>query len=119
MRLLPILLLLFGSTATVQQPPRDERRISAQNTFAEAEQLSVQQTADSERKAIAKYEAALSLYHDLAEQNGEALTLTKIGRAYDALSEKQKALGYYNRALTLYRALDERIREAEALLFVS
>src|SRR5437899_1517779 len=85
-----VLFLVPGLVATA----RIQDRSAADKVFAEAERLSAEQTAESRRSAIIKYQEALSLYRTLDERGQEALTLVRIGRAYDALSEKRTSLDY-------------------------
>ena len=94
---------------------RDRNRVAAQKVFEEANQLREQQTAESRRKAIQKYEETLPMWRETGDRSGEANTLSQIGRLYALLSEKQKALEYYGQALTLYRAIEDRHHEANTL----
>ncbi|WP_445246367.1 CHAT domain-containing protein [Microcoleus sp. OTE_8_concoct_300] len=88
---------------------------AAERAFTEGLQLFKQGTAESLRKAIAKWEEALKLYREAGDRRGEARTLTWIGAVYSALGEKQKALEYYSQSLTLSRAVGDRRGEAVTL----
>ncbi|HEV8130589.1 MAG TPA: CHAT domain-containing tetratricopeptide repeat protein [Acidobacteriota bacterium] len=121
--LLITFLVLHGSISAApngkDHPTRDSKRVAAEQAFKEGETLRAQATAPSFRKSIEKYQEALSFFREIADRDAEARTLTGIGRAYDALSEKRKALDYYNQALPLYRALDNRSKEASVLYYIA
>jgi CHAT domain-containing protein/Tfp pilus assembly protein PilF len=87
----------------------------AEKALKEGLQLYQQGTAESLRKAIAKFEEALKLYRATGDRNMEASTLSKIGRTYDHLGEKQKALEYHSQSLPLFRAVGDRSEEAVTL----
>ncbi|MEG4167321.1 MULTISPECIES: tetratricopeptide repeat protein [unclassified Microcoleus] len=87
----------------------------AEKALTEGVQLYQQGTAESLRKAIAKWEEALKLYREAGDRNKEAVTLNNIGLVYSALGEKQKALEYYNQSLPLSRAVGDRSMEAVTL----
>lgn len=95
--------------------PQDTAQISADRSFAEAQLLQGQGTAQSRRKAIEKYEATLPLMQAAGNVGGEALTLHSVGLIYDSLGEKQKALDYYNLALELMRKAGDQKGEALTL----
>ncbi|HEY9600532.1 MAG TPA: CHAT domain-containing protein [Allocoleopsis sp.] len=78
-------------------------------------QLYRQQTAESLRQAIAKWEEALSLYRAVGDKKQEAVTLSNIGGVYDALGEQQKALDYYNQSLPVSRAVGDKAQEVLTL----
>src|SRR5262245_49109952 len=78
---------------------QDTNRTIARKVFAEGERLRKQETAESLRKAIEKYDEALRHFRVLADYRGEASTLDSIGITYNLLEEKQKALECYNQAL--------------------
>ena len=65
-----------------QQPAAAEQeatRAAAKRAFQEGEQLHKQGTAESLRRAIAKYEEALPLYRAAGDSRSEAVTLNNIG----------------------------------------
>jgi CHAT domain-containing protein/tetratricopeptide (TPR) repeat protein len=98
-----------------QAVAKDYDRVAAERTFLEAEQLRVQGTAESLRKAIDKYEETLPLQRKLEDRLGEATTLNLIGVRYWDLGDNQKALAYYGQALPLFRALGKPKEEARVL----
>ncbi|TAE00127.1 MAG: CHAT domain-containing protein [Oscillatoriales cyanobacterium] len=79
------------------------------------ESQAVEGTAESLRKAIAKFEEALKLYREAGDRSGEATTLSGIGNVYSDLGEQQKALEYLSQSLTLIRAVGDRDGEATTL----
>jgi CHAT domain-containing protein/Tfp pilus assembly protein PilF len=99
----------------VSQQSGGNRAAAAERAFTEGDQLYQQGTAQSLRKAIAKWEEALKLYREAGDRRGEANTLTNIGQVYSDLEEKQKALEYYSQSLPLSRAVGDRKQEATIL----
>ena len=99
----------------VSQQSGGNRAAAAERAFTEGDQLYQQGTAQSLRKAIAKWEEALKLYREAGDRRGEAFTLTNIGQVYSDLEEQQKALEYYSQSLPLSRAVGDRKQEATIL----
>jgi len=99
----------------VSQQSGENRVADAQRAFTEGDQLYQQGTAQSLRKAIAKFEELLKLYRQAGDRAGEATTLDRIGKVYSDLGEKQKALEYYSQSLPLSRAIGDRSGEAVTL----
>jgi CHAT domain-containing protein/tetratricopeptide (TPR) repeat protein len=94
---------------------QDRSRVLAESAFAEGKALELRRTAESLKRAIAKYEEALGQYRVAGDRSGEAATLYNIGLVYDSLGEKQRALDCYNQALALMRAAGDRGGEATTL----
>src|SRR4030095_12492383 len=69
--------------------------------IAVAFELERKQTKDDWRKAIQKYEEALSQWQSINDKAWEANTLYLIAGAYINLAEKQKAFDFANRAVSL------------------
>ena len=92
---------------------------AAERVLTEGEQLYQQGTAESLRKAIAKFGEALKLYREVGDRSQEARTLNKIGLVYSKLGEKQKALEYYSQSLPLSRAVGDRSGEANTLINIA
>ena len=99
----------------VSQQSGGNRAAAAERAFTEGDRLYQQGTAQSLRKAIAKWEEALKLYREAGDRRGEAFTLTNIGQVYSDLEEQQKALEYYSQSLPLSRAVGDRKQEASIL----
>src|SRR5689334_23246312 len=99
------LLLLIGPAAMAQESNHIDDQAAAQKAFEEGEQLLAQRTAESLRKAIERYEAALPFYRAAGDRRREAITLHNIGLVYKNLGEFWKALDYYNQALLLRRVV--------------
>ena len=95
---------------------KDRIHVAALKSFEEANQLRDQQTAESRRKALKKYEEALLLWRDAGDQDGETRTLIEIGIIYSRNGDQPKAMESYSRALELSRSLGNRRLEAEALI---
>ncbi|MBD1815102.1 tetratricopeptide repeat protein [Microcoleus vaginatus DQ-U2] len=99
----------------VSQQSGENGVADAQRAFTEGDKLYQQGTAESLRKAIAKFEELLKLYRQAGDRAGEATTLHSIGKVYSDLGEKQKALEYYSQSLPLSRAIGDRSGEAVTL----
>ncbi len=80
---------------------RDKISNKAGALIDEAFVLERKQTKEDWRKAIAKYEEALSLWQSINDTVWEANILYLIGGAYINLAEKQKAFDFANRAVSL------------------
>ncbi|MCI0392469.1 MAG: tetratricopeptide repeat protein [Acidobacteria bacterium] len=99
--------------AVVTADAQDSRATQAEKTFAEGEQLRREETAAARRKAIEKYEQALSLWRAIGDRRNEARTLNNLGLVHQALSEYQKALEFYSQALPLRRLTGDVAGEVE------
>ncbi|HKQ79176.1 MAG TPA: CHAT domain-containing tetratricopeptide repeat protein [Blastocatellia bacterium] len=123
MRLLLYLMALafLVSVKTVMHTPaqvmaqENSKRIAAESADGEGDRLQRQGTAESLRKAILKYEEALSLWRSGGERAGEAETLTKAAKALNSLGERQKALDHHQRAIALWEAIGDDKGRAKAL----
>jgi CHAT domain-containing protein len=98
--------------------PPQASRVAAETAFAEAERRRAQDTAESLRRAIEKYQEALALWRLLGDRRREADTLDGLGEVYAQLAQSSQALDYFNQALPLRRALGDRRGEAHALLHI-
>ncbi|MEG3974438.1 CHAT domain-containing protein [Microcoleus sp. herbarium8] len=103
------------SQGVSQQSGGNPAAAAAEKALKEGLQLYQQGTAESLRKAIAKWEEAVKLYREAGETFGQAASLLALGRVYSDLGEKQKALEYYSQSLPLSRAVGERTIEATTL----
>ncbi|MGF2012826.1 CHAT domain-containing protein [Nostoc sp. DedVER01b] len=104
-----------------QQPETTQQnttRAAAERLSQEGMQLFQQETAESLRQAIAKYQEALKLWQQVDDKHWEAATLVGIGAVYDLLGENQEALKYYNQALPILRAVGNREGEAGILVCI-
>jgi tetratricopeptide (TPR) repeat protein len=98
-------------------------RSAAERAFAQGMELYQQGTAESLQQAIEKWEVALPLWREvgdspeerLRQRFQEALTLTWIGYAYNALGESHNALDYYQQALPIIQAVGDSVGEANIL----
>src|SRR5262249_29380561 len=118
---LAVLLLLSaspprGGVTAALRLQQDEKAATAQKLYDEGFQYYQRRTAEDLRRAIKKYEEALSLWRELGNRAKQALVLISLGRANDDLEEKQKALDLYIQALLLCRAIGERYGEATTLI---
>ncbi|NJK37683.1 MAG: CHAT domain-containing protein [Oscillatoriales cyanobacterium RM2_1_1] len=107
-----------GSRLSAQQPPANsaaETRARAVQLFEQGFQLYQQGTGESLPQALEKLQAALLLFRELGDKQGEAPTLLGIGRIYEVLGDPQKALEFYNLALPLHQTIGDSIGEAANL----
>jgi CHAT domain-containing protein/Tfp pilus assembly protein PilF len=104
--------LLSHEVLTIAQ---GQRRSAAQQAIEEGRKLRAEDTTDSLKAAIAKFEQALSLLEDGDDHRAKADLLINIGQIYLGLGEMRQALGYYNRALPLARAAGDRQLESDTL----
>lgn len=95
--------------------PADRLRVSAEREFAEASRHISQPDAKTRQEALEKFEALIPVFHSLEDRRMEALTLNRLGIAYNSLGQPQKALGYYAQALTVSKALGDKRNEALVL----
>ena len=95
--------------------PQDRSRVAAERVFADGQLLRAQQTAESRRQAIQKYEESLPLWRAASDIRGEAEALSKISEVSHELSENRTALERGEQALLLWRAVGDRSWEAGTL----
>ncbi|OLE62867.1 MAG: hypothetical protein AUI36_10380 [Cyanobacteria bacterium 13_1_40CM_2_61_4] len=98
-------------TATAQ----DRSRVVAEKLTAEAMQFLSEQTAESRRKALEKFEQSLAHWQAAKDPGKEARALYFMGYTYNALADNEKALDSCNRGLPLARAAGDRKTEAYLL----
>ncbi|MEG4885152.1 tetratricopeptide repeat protein, partial [Microcoleus sp. K1-B6] len=103
------------SQGVSQQSEGNPAAAAAERALKEGDQVYQEGTAESLKKALAKYEEALKLFRAGGGRAGEATTLHSIGKVYSDLGEKQKALEYYSQSLPLSRAIGDRSGEAVTL----
>jgi CHAT domain-containing protein/tetratricopeptide (TPR) repeat protein len=96
---------------------RDSQRIAAIKALKEGEELYAQNTSESLRGAMDKFEEALGLTRAVGDARQEAEALHNIGGTYNELDNRQKALDYLNRALSLRRVAADRQGEASTLSY--
>jgi CHAT domain-containing protein len=106
------------SQGVSQQGGGNAAEAAADKALTEAYQLSQQGTAESLRKALARYEEALKLFRAEGDRWNEAFTLYSIGLVYSKLREKQKALEYFSQSLSLSRAYGEPLFESATLIYI-
>jgi len=97
-------------TATAE----DKYRVAGELIFREAEQLQ-NGTLEAKTKSIEKYHEALELYRRATDRDGEAQTLSNIGKVYWSLGEMRKAMERFNEALSIFHATGARRGEATTL----
>src|SRR5574341_2342490 len=85
------------SAATTQ----DKIRVAGEQAFIDGERLQMESSAESNLKAITKYEEALFHWRAAGEKREEARTLKNIGDIHYLLGDPRKATDYYDDALRL------------------
>jgi len=93
----------------------DQRRITAEDLFARAEDLRQKSDAEANRNSLALYEQAMTLWKGLGDQKEVAHTLKHIGDVHQSLYEIKPALSFYDQALALLRKIKDLRDEAETL----
>jgi CHAT domain-containing protein/Tfp pilus assembly protein PilF len=95
--------------------PDDQKRITAERAGSAGDKLRAEGTGPSRHEAVAQYEAALTVWTDLADQSRQADTLSSLGRAYYDLGDTNNALEFWNRELTVRHALGHPDDEGNVL----
>src|SRR5215475_15430179 len=86
----------------------DNKRVAARIANEDGERLRKQGTAESLRKAIARYEEALSLWTAVGDGKGQTKALSSIVEVCYSLGEHRQALNYLNQSLLLQRSLKDQ-----------
>jgi CHAT domain-containing protein len=107
----------YRVSASAARPalPEDEKRASAERAYAHGEQRKDDFSIDVLHQRLGQYETALSLWHELADGEQEAVTRSRIGGVYANLSQPTKALEYLLKALPAIRAAGDQRAEAFTL----
>jgi CHAT domain-containing protein/Tfp pilus assembly protein PilF len=95
--------------------PKDNARIAAQKASVDAKSLRNQRTAESLRRAIEKYQEALSIWRTLDDRRMEAYSLNEMGLIYGDIGEYQKALDSYTQARAIYKLINDPRSQAGML----
>lgn len=94
----------------------DRSRVAAQTLFTDAKALRNQRTRESYQQAIEKYEAALTMWHNLQDKLMQAFTLHEVGMIYGDVGLYQKAIDSHSRAAALYKEVKVPKGEADVLV---
>lgn len=105
-------LFLGADTVLEAQTPQ----LTAEQAVAEAETLKAQKSADAHRRAIAKYDAAITIWRELGETIKEIKSLNEAGTIYRQMGEGKRSLEYHSRAIELARGVRNKELEAQSLL---
>jgi CHAT domain-containing protein/Tfp pilus assembly protein PilF len=93
----------------------DPDRVAAERATWEADHWQAREDADSKRKALASYEAALALWRAAGDRTSEVHVLNEIAVIHRALGDTEKGLALFDQALALSREAGSRRGEAETL----
>jgi len=94
---------------------QDRKWIVAQLAYAEGGRLRAQQTAETRRQAIQRFEEAARQWRAIGDRLMVAHSLYYLSSCYRFLGQQQQALTHLNQALQLLRDAGERREEAPAL----
>ena len=95
--------------------PYDRKRLSAEKSFLQAEQLASTWSPAAWREAVAKYEHARLSWKELDEKRDELNALKSLGALSYALNDPTKALGCYDAAKSLAELTGDRRGLSEIL----
>ncbi len=94
----------------------DRRHVQAFQLYLEGDGLRRQNETAAARQAVAKYQEALAIWRELANQEWQAESLFRIGDVrQNRLQELDQALATWQEALPLFRSLGQRDKEGIAL----
>jgi CHAT domain-containing protein/tetratricopeptide (TPR) repeat protein len=93
----------------------DAERAAAERALAEGKQWKAAGGAEDRARALALYEKALGLWHQIGEPRREVETLNQIGPVHRIRGENKAARDSAQQALDLAIAIHDRSGEAEAL----
>jgi len=93
----------------------DRTRMVAANHLGAGNNLSAEAEARLHRAALAEYDRARNLYTQINDKAGQAMSLQRIGRVYEAQSDYKTAMENYSSALALWREVKERRGEAHTI----
>ncbi len=113
-RLVTLAFCLFAALAAFAQ----DRKAEADKAVADAEALLKQQTADSQKAAIKKYEDAITIWRELNEKTREAESLQSIGSILQNAGDASRSNEYYEKAIAISRAIANKAIEADSMLSV-
>jgi CHAT domain-containing protein/Tfp pilus assembly protein PilF len=105
-----------GSCRVLMEPlhlptKADSSRILAERRFTDAGSMSIV----SPRRAVRRYEAALSLWRSAADSYEEAMSLNMVAALHENLGATKEALDNYNQALLLWRNVGDQYMESMTL----
>src|SRR5262245_201553 len=95
--------------------PEDHLHIAAEKAFAEGEEYYITGDAESQRKAVKKYEEALHVWNKIGASVAESNTRKTIGNVLLSLGEPKTSLKYYEQSVLLMRELKDEQGEGETL----
>jgi len=95
----------------------DQQRLVARRAFDEAEKLQGQNTPDSLKSALKKYEEAFAIYRAIGDPIEQFTVLIGLQSTYRTMNEYQKALECLDQALPIARTLGDKYREGRTLEF--
>src|SRR6266571_1721453 len=93
---------LLTSVATAEPYPGSHYQMEV-----EARELAAQQTKESLRAAIAKFQEALSLLELTGDQRMKGGILNKIAKCHSSLGEQQQALAYFEQSLQIWTSIGD------------
>jgi tetratricopeptide (TPR) repeat protein len=104
---------LPGMVQSVQAQANETQKAEADRLLEQG----IQQLETSQfREALQSWEAALKIYREIGDRNGEARSLNNLGSAYDFLGQYPKAIEYYQQSLAIFKDIGDRNGEADSLM---
>lgn len=91
---------------------QDRTRVAAEGIFHEGERLRREKEWPS---ALERYERALKFSRSIADREGEAESLYRMGWMHERLENLTRAIELYDQAIELYRGQQDSLGEAAAL----
>jgi CHAT domain-containing protein/Flp pilus assembly protein TadD len=107
--------LLTTAFCAFGQPEVERKKLEAQATFDEAIRLRNENTFNSYKSALEKFQKAARLYEELGSQVNVGSALLGVGLINKLLGENESALRFYLQALEIFRAVGNQSLEARAL----
>lgn len=110
-----LLTLLIAAGAIVAQPPKSYlvKLAAADDAWREGFVLSEKDTLDENRKALALFLKAITLYKGIRDKDGEGKSLLYASKTADALGDKKAAVYYGIMALGFFKEPRNRAWEGE------
>jgi CHAT domain-containing protein/Flp pilus assembly protein TadD len=110
-----LLIVALAAWSAFGQPNADQKKLEAQTAFDAAIKFRQENTFQSYKQSLEKFQAAAKLFAELGDQKNAGKSLLGIGLIEDLLGEPDAALQFYQKALEIFRAAGDKESEARAL----
>ncbi|HZF38818.1 MAG TPA: CHAT domain-containing protein [Blastocatellia bacterium] len=105
---------VITATEMREAKAEDRRRVTAEYTVSEAEELRFRETADSLSQAVEKFSQAITIWRSLGERYEEAIAVYGRGWSYRLLGDYYNAICDLRQAASRMESLQDRNGEAVA-----